>query len=229
MMLGQRIINIILRPLIALLLPYDVQGAENLPQDGPVLVIMNHINFIDVVFPGLFLPRDVVMLSKVENFRLPFLGFFVRLHGSLPVRRGEPDLEALRRCLDVLKRGRVLVIAPEGTRSGQGRLQFGHDGLAFVATQANVPVVPMVSYGHEHFRSNIRQLRRTHVHICVGRPFRFRAKGRLRRNDLHSMTEESMYRLAELLPPDYRGAYADLSQASSRCIEPYTPSKGAGH
>ena len=223
MLVGQRIINAILRPLVALFLPWDVQGLENLPAKGPVLVLMNHINFLDVIMPAFFLPRDVVMLSKIENFRTWGLGFFVWAYGALSVRRGEADMQAMRRSLAVLKKGQVLCIAPEGTRSGDGRLQRGHDGAAFVAMQADVPVVPFVSYGHEKFLENLKRLRPTRLHIRVGEPFRFIRSKRRQREDLRAATEEAMFRLAALLPPEYRGVYSDISRATHEYTEAWRP------
>ncbi len=226
MILGQWIISAIVRPLVALALPYDVEGQRNLPRHGPVVVVMNHINLLDVVLPGLFLPRQVIMLSKIENFRAPVLGLFVRAYGSLPLHRGEVDLQAIRLSLGALKKGQVLVIAPEGTRSGHGRLQRALEGFAFVAAQANVPVVPFVQYGHENFLDNLKHLRRTRLHIRVGEPFRFRLSGRRQRSELRAMTDEAMYRLAALLPPEYRGVYGDLANATSDYIEPYPSPAG---
>lgn len=221
MMLGQRIINAILRPLIALLFPYDVQGLENLPREGPVLVMLNHTNLADVVMPAMFLPRDVVMVSKIENFTAPLLGPFVRAYGAIPLRRGEADLSALRRSVQVLKSGRVLGIAPEGTRSGHGRLQQGQDGLALVAAQIDTPIVPFAVYGHAGFWRNLKRLRRTPIHVRVGEPFRFVVRGRPRREDLRAMTDEAMHRLAAILPPEYRGVYADSDRVVFRYSEPY--------
>ncbi len=223
MLVGQRIINAILWPLVALLLPWDVEGLENLPLRGPVLVLMNHINFLDVIMPALFLPRDVVMLSKIENFRAPVLGFFVWAYGAISVRRGEVDLQAMRGSLAVLKKGQVLCVAPEGTRSGDGHLQPGHDGAAFVAVQAGVPVVPFVSYGHEQFLRNIKRLRPTRLHIRVGQAFRFVQHNRRARTDLRPMTDEAMRRMAALLPPEYQGAYAGSGRAAYRYTEPLQP------
>jgi len=226
-LVGQRIINAILWPLVALFLPWEVQGLENLPPKGPVLVLMNHINFLDVIMPAFFLPRDVVMLSKIENFRTWGLGFFVWAYGALSVRRGEADVQAMRRSLGVLRKGQVLCIAPEGTRSGDGRLQRGHDGAAFVGMQAGVPVVPFVSYGHEKFIRNIKRLRRTPLHIRVGEPFRFVPRSQRLRDDLRPATEEAMYRMAALLPPEYRGVYADAGRATQQYTETWQPAMPA--
>lgn len=223
MILGQRIINAILRPLVALLLPYDVEGQANMPAKGPVIAMMNHINLLDVIMPAMFLPRDVVMLAKAELFWAPVLSLFVRAYGPIPVRRGELDLHAVRLSLEVLKRGQVLCVAPEGTRSEHGKLQSAHDGLAFVATKAGVPVVPFVAYGHEEFWPNLKRLRRTRLHIRVGEPFCFVTRGHPRRADLQAMTQEAMCRLAELLPPRYRGACADAGRAASCHTEPFRP------
>ena len=228
MMLGQRIINAILRPLVALVLPYDVEGQENLPAEGPAIVMINHTNLLDVVMPGMFLPRDVVMVSKIENFRTPVLGLFVRAYGSLPLHRGEADLEAMRLSLQALKRGEVVVIAPEGTRIGHGRLQPGYDGLAFVASQADVPVVPFAIYGHVDWWRNLKRLRRTPLHIRVGEPFRFVLTGRRRRAELRAMTREAMYRLAALLPPENRGVYADVGRMAGEYTEPWHPPRPEG-
>ena len=221
MILGQRIINAILRPLIALFLPYRVEGVENLPSEGPVLVLMNHVNLVDVVLPGMFLPRDVVMLAKVDLFRAPVLGLFVRAYGAVPVRRGEADLQAMRLSLEVLRRGQVLVIAPEGTRSEHGRLQRGREGAALVAALTEVPVVPFVQYGHENYLARLKGLRKTPLYVRVGKPFRFLLRGHRRRDELRAMTDEAMYRLAELLPPEYRGVYGDVEAYTYRYTEPW--------
>lgn len=229
MMLGQRIINALLRPLLALLLAWDVEGQSNMPAEGPVIVMLNHTNLLDVVMPAMFLPRDVAMVSKVENFRLPILGLFVRAYGAISLRRGEADLQAMRRSLQALKEGRVLGIAPEGTRSRHGKLQPAHDGLAFMAAQApGVPIVPFAIFGHEDFIRNLRRLRRTPLHIRVGEPFCFTTAGRPRRDQLRAMTEEAMHRLAALMPPQYRGAYEDESRATSCYTVPWRPTPMEG-
>jgi len=168
---------------------------------------------------GGVLPREVVAMSKIESFRDPILGIIVRLYGAFPVRRGEMDLRALRQALEVLRNGEVLLMAPEGTRSKESRLQPGHDGMTFIALRANAPVLPMAIAGVKDFSSNLKRLRRTDVKIVIGKPFRFQSSGKKARRDvLHQMTEESMYQLAAILPPEYRGVYSDLGSATERFL-----------
>ena len=155
------------------------------------------------------------MMSKVENFWHPIMGILVRLYGAFPVRRGEVDLRAIRHSLGVLANGEVLLMAPEGTRSGHGRLQKGHDGMTFIALRADAPILPMAIIGGEHFWANLPKLRRTPVKIVIGQVFRFSpGQGRVRRATMSKMTQEAMYQLASLLPPERRGVYSDLDSAT---------------
>jgi len=110
-------------------------------------------------------------------------------------------------------------MAPEGTRSKEYCLQPGHDGMTFIARRANAPVLPMAITGVKDFSSNLKRLRRTDVKIVIGKPFRFRPGGeKVRRDVLHQMTEEAMYQLAAILPPEYRGVYSDLDSATGRFL-----------
>lgn len=224
-MFTRRLLNFMLRIVFKLVLNLEVVGLENVPPEGPLILMINHIDLIDPAMAGGVMPREVVAMSKIESFRDPILGIIVRLYGAFPVRRGEVDLGATRRALEVLHNGEVLLMAPEGTRSKDGRLQPGHDGMTFIALRANAPVLPMAITGTKEFGSNLKRLRRTDVQIAIGQPFRFRSDGtakggttsrgkKARRDVLHQMTEEAMYQLAALLPPAYRGVYSDLDSAT---------------
>jgi 1-acyl-sn-glycerol-3-phosphate acyltransferase len=180
---------------------------------------MTHTNFLDPALAGAVMPREVVIMSKVENFYHPFLGIIVRLYGAFPVRRGEVDRQAIRRSLEVLAGGQTLLMAPEGTRSGDGRLQKGHDGMTFIALRANAPILPMAIVGGERFWANLSRLRRTPVKIIIGKVFRFSsAQKRVGREIMGKMTEEGMYQLASLLPPERRGVYSNLDLATEEYL-----------
>ena len=223
-MFTRRLLNFILRILFKLLLNLEVVGLENVPLEGPLILMINHTHLIDPAMAGGVMPREVVAMSKIETFRDPILGIIVRLYGAFPVRRGEVDLQATRRALEVLRNGEVLLMAPEGTRSKECRLQPGHDGMTFIALRANAPILPMAITGTKDFGSNLKRLRRTDVKIVIGKRFRFRPSGttnerkKVRRDVLHQMTEEAMYQLAAILPPEYRGVYSDLDSATERFL-----------
>lgn len=104
---------------------------------------------------------------------------------------------------------------PEGTRSGDGQLQQAHPGVALLALKSGAPLVPIGFHGAEQYKANLSRLQRTDFHLEVGKPFTLRpnqdgADRRVRQQ----MTDEIMYRLAEVLPPAYRGCYANLSLAT---------------
>ena len=124
-------------------------------------------------------------------------------------------MAAIRRALAALDAGYILIVAPEGTRSGHGRLQRGHPGVAFLALRSGAPMLPVVYHGGELFWRNLHRLRRTNFHILVGQPFHLNADGvKVTRRVRRQMTDEIMYQVAALLPPAYRGDYSDLSVAT---------------
>ncbi len=212
-------ITSILRCLIPMLVEVKIEGMENVPRAGPALLLVSHTNFLDPFLACGLVPRMVVPLGKAEVFRIPLFGWLLRRYGACPVRRGEVDVRALRCSLRVLQQGHVLLIAPEGTRSGDGRLQPGKHGTAYIATRMDVPVVPMVIIGGENFYACLSRLQRVPVHVSVGRAFRLRRPGRVvHREVLHQMTEEVMYRMAWLMPRERRGVYSDLSEATEEYI-----------
>lgn len=215
----RRFCNSALRFLFKILLKLEVVGLENVPPEGPLILLITHTNFLDPLLAGALMPREVVTMSKVENFWHPIMGILVRLYGAFPVHRGEVDRRAIHRSLEVLENSEVLLMAPEGTRSGHGRLQKGHDGMTFIALHADAPILPMAIVGVERFWANLPKLRRTPVKIVIGQVFRFSpGRGRVRRATMRKMTQEAMYQLASLLPPERRGVYSDLDSATEEYL-----------
>jgi 1-acyl-sn-glycerol-3-phosphate acyltransferase len=224
-MLFHRFAKSILRGLLAILLDYEVVGLENVPRKGPLIVAINHMNFLDPVLATVLIPRDIVSMAKAELFGYPLVGLVFGLYGAFPVRRGEIDRRALRKAMAALKEEKALLMAPEGTRGGDWRLIEARDGVAYVALRASVPILPMAISGSERFWKELARLRRTKTRIVVGEPFFLvPEEGKVTREQLREMTAEAMYRLAALLPPQYRGVYSDLSAATEEHIRPY---KGA--
>ena len=164
---------------------------------------------------GVFVPRDVVAMSKLENFRMPVIGLLSQLYGAFPIKRGEVDRQALRRAEEVLEEGKVLLMAPEGTRSRTARLQRAHQGTALLVQHTGARVLPVGLYGgHKLFRKLIR-LRRTPVWMNIGEPFEARLPAGLPKKEARELiTEQIMYRIAALLPKEYRGVYGDERRLS---------------
>ena len=223
-------LNRLLRFITRHLIIFNTHGIENIPRRGRLLVYINHINFLDPVLACALVPREVVPLSKAENLAHPLIGPLARAYGAIPVRRGEVDLQAIRRSLAVLEADKALLVAPEGTRSGHGRLQQAKNGLSLLATRTNSPVIPIGLVGQEKFSSRFSNLRRTKVTVWVGRPFRFVVPEGLRptRYELRDMTLEAMRELAALLPPANRGVYGEGVDEPRRWIryEPASASLG---
>ncbi len=218
--LFRRVAMGIVRFLMWLLLRMKVVGLQNIPLQGGVILAISHTNFLDPVLVGALCPRPVEAVSKLENLHLFFFGPLIWLYGVIPVRRGEVDRRALNEAVEVLRRDEVLLLAPEGTRSGVGRLQKGRGGLAYVAARTGAPIVPIGIVGVENFWRNLPRLRRTSVQMVLGQPFCFAAHGRsLDRRVLAQMTTEAMYQIAATLPPERRGLYADLEAATEEWLE----------
>jgi 1-acyl-sn-glycerol-3-phosphate acyltransferase len=216
MSLAARVVNGLVRQCTDVLCRVDAPDLGHVPSRGPLIVVANHINFIEIpVLYTRLLPRPMTSLAKSETWDNPFLGRLFDLWQVIPLERDSADRAALSAALDYLDKGYILAVAPEGTRSGDGRLQRGNPGVTFLALHSNAPILPIVYYGSELLWSKLRRLRRTDFHIRVGQPF-FLDLGNARpsRRTRSLMTDEIMYQMAALLPPQYRGAYATLEQAT---------------
>ena len=202
--------------IVRLLCRVDDEQMTRLPLHGPLIMLVNHVNMLEVlVLRSRLRPRRVFGLAKAETWDNPILGRIFDLWDAIPIRRGEPDLAALRRALGVLREGHILGIAPEGTRSRHGRLQRGHPGMTTIALKSDAPLQPVVFHGGEAIVPNLRRLRRTPFHFVVGEPFTIDLHGeRATRDVRQKVTDEIMYQMAALLPARYRGAYEDLERAT---------------
>ncbi|MCL2388881.1 MAG: 1-acyl-sn-glycerol-3-phosphate acyltransferase [Elusimicrobia bacterium] len=118
-----------------------VLGVENIP-DGGAIIAPNHQSFFDPPLMGASMPRDLHFMAKQELFKVPVLGFLIKRTNAFPIKRGALDMSAFRNAFDLLKKGELLLMFPEGTRSKDGNLGKARAGLGMVAVNAGVPVVP---------------------------------------------------------------------------------------
>ena len=217
MTLTYRVVTSSIKGLTRILCRIDGAQLAQVPERGPLILAINHVNFLEApVFYTHLDPRPVTGFVKAENLEHPFFGpLLFGLWRGIPIRRGEADMAAFRQALQLLKDGGILAMAPEGTRSGHGRLQRGHPGVVLLALRSGAPVLPAAHYGGERFWHNLRRLRRTDFCIAVGQPFHLDAGGvKATRQVRQQMADEVMYQIAALLPPAYRGVYSDLSAAT---------------
>ena len=198
----------------------ETDQLKRVPASGPLILVCNHINFLEVplVFTHLQ-PRPVTGFAKSETWDNPFLRPLFNLWEAIPLRRGEPDIIALRRGIQALQAGKIVAISPEGTRSGDGQLGRGIPGVVLLALYSGAPLLPMVYYGSESFRPNLVRFRRTNFNIRVGQVFYLDPRGiKASREIRQVMVDEIMYQLAVLLPPTYRGVYGNTELATKNYL-----------
>lgn len=197
--------------LLAILTRRRIEGRENLPPKGPYILAANHLHLLDAPLLYALVGGDQLSGWAAEKWQNdPFIGTILKLGGATFIRRGEVDREAIAAAVDWLKSGKVFGIAPEGTRSKTGGLIRGKSGIAYIAHEAEVPIVPIGHYGTEKIWTALAHLRRQPVTVRIGKPFLLPPLSTHdRAASLRQQADEVMCRIAALLPPEYRGMYAD--------------------
>ena len=146
---------------------FKVEGLENVPLEGPVIVACNHVSYWDPVLIGCALPRQVFFMAKDDLFEKPVLGFLIKKLGAFPVKRKQGDVSAIRKSLQILKENKVLGIFPEGTRSKSGAIQEALAGVVLIMEKSKAPILPLKVYGA---RGLLRQ-KRGNIGVIIGKPF----------------------------------------------------------
>jgi 1-acyl-sn-glycerol-3-phosphate acyltransferase len=208
-----KIIVFIVKIGTSILCRIDAPDLHKIPMRGPLIVYSNHTGQIEVaVLFGHLQPRPITGWAKVESWNNAFLNWLFNIWGLIPVRRGEGDTSALRKAIVALEKGYIFGIAPEGTRNITGRLKRAHPGAVMLAVHAGVPLLPAAHWGGENFLKNLARFKRTDFHIRVGEPFCLDVEDvRITKEIRQQIVDEMMYRLAELLPVEYRGEYEKVT------------------
>jgi len=218
----RRFLRLLMRTIaFTLLVKLDhVEGLENIPAQGPALVYINHIAFVDPIIAIHVIPRDIIPMAKIEVYNYPIIGIFPKLWGVIPVRREGFDRRAVQQALKVLEAGEIVLVAPEGTR--RPALAQAKEGIAYLASRSGIRLIPLAiqdSVGFPALRPATRW-RGPGAQVKIGKPFRFRSLSkRPSRQELRLMTDEAMYILAGMVPEHLRGCYQDLSKATQETIE----------
>lgn len=210
-------LKIVLTPILHLIFRVKVEGRENVPRSGPVILASNHQSFIDSIFLPLSIRRRVTFVAKAEYFESWKTAWFFRAVGMIPLKRGggSASERALAAAREVLAAGGVLGIYPEGTRSPDGRLYRGHTGVARLAAQCGAPVVPVAQSGTAEVQPIGAMMPKLFkpVRLRMGPPLRYQAQaapgdGRPSSTELRAFTDEVLHAVASLSGQEYVDRYA---------------------
>ena len=220
MTFSQRLVVATFKGITSLLCRIDDAQLKRVPNQGPLIIVTNHVNVLEIpIIYTRLQPRRVHGMVLAERWKNSIWRWILDTCETIPLHRGEADLASIHKALGYLERGEMLIIAPEGTRSGDGRLQPAHPGVVLLALHSHAPLLPVVFYGAERYKENLSGLQRTDFHLRVGKPFHLEGKGeKVTRLVRKKMMDEVMCQLAMLLPPEYRGEYADISATTTRYI-----------
>lgn len=220
MSLSKQFIVALFRSVTSSVFRIDDAQLALVPEHGPLILVTNHINILEIpVIYSHLQPRPLHGMVLADRWKNRIVAWGLDVCGTIPLERGGVNLDAMRRALDCLKEGGMLIISPEGTRSGNGRLQAGHPGIVPLALKSGAPLLPIGYSGSENYQENLRKLRRTDFHLAVGRPFRLECGSETASREVRAqMVDEIMYQLASILPEVCRGNYADMTKKTQKYL-----------
>jgi 1-acyl-sn-glycerol-3-phosphate acyltransferase len=208
------IVKVVLTPILRLVYRVRIDGRENVPEGGPAILAANHRSFLDSIFLPLVIRRRLTFVAKAEYFDSWKTAWFFRAVGQIPIRRegGSASEGALLAATDVLERGDIFAIYPEGTRTRDGFTHRGHTGVARLALQSGAPVIPVGLIGTDECQPTNKKLPRLfrRVTIRFGAPL---DTARYARDTegiaLRQLTDELMFEIVQLCGRyEYRDTYA---------------------
>jgi 1-acyl-sn-glycerol-3-phosphate acyltransferase len=208
-----KIMRFFMRLFVRLTSRVELIGKENLPPSGNFILAANHLGRMDSVLLLYAIDRDDIIVPVAEKYKNhPLFGPLGRTGNAVWINRFETDFHAMRQLITRMEQGGILVIAPEGTRSTTEALQEAKNGVAYLASKTGYPVIPIALTGTEDrvFKDNLKHFRRSHITARAGKPFKIEIpRGKGREEALHNATDEIMCQIAAMLPPSYRGHYAE--------------------
>jgi len=215
-----RLMTLLIRKILTLLCIVEGNGLDSIPLHGPLLLVTNHINFLEVpLLYSLLFPRNICGIAKKETWDNWFLRILFNAWEAIPIDREKPNKTTFRLINKALENRKIVGIAPEGTRSETGVLGEGLQGVAYIALQNRIPLMIIAHYGGEEFWRNLRRFRRTKITISVSPPFMLVSETKTSKEVQHEMTEQIMTRLAAMLPEQYRGVYKNLDIISDQYVK----------
>ena len=213
--LARPFLRVALRILFHILGPVKITGRENVPFGKPYILAINHVSVFDPPFTGVFWPEQVEAMGAAEVWGKPGQNILARLWGGIQVHRGEYDRAMFETVLAVLRTGYPLLIAPEGGRSHTPGLRVAKPGIAYLAEQSDLPVIPVAIVGTtDDFWHKATKGKRPQLEMRIGKPILLppvEGKGAERRDSRQRNTDLVMRYISGLLPENYRGFYAETA------------------
>ncbi|MDK2820244.1 MAG: 1-acyl-sn-glycerol-3-phosphate acyltransferase [Clostridia bacterium] len=172
---------------------WKVQGQENVPLEGPVIIISNHISLLDPVAIGVALPRVINYMAKEELFHIPILKSIIKGLKAFPVRRGQSDRNALKAALKVLHENEVLGLFPEGKRSKDGKLNNFQNGAALLALKTGATIVPVA------LKNTNKVFRGGRIEVIIGKPLEVSVSGSYTPQQVQDLTSTAYEEISKML------------------------------
>lgn len=194
--------------LFKLFFKLEIEGIENVPREGGIIVVANHVSLLDPIILGVALNRPVYFMAKEELFKNPVLGFVISRLNAFPVRRGSVDRRAIERGLALLREGKVLGMFPEGKRSKDGLLSEPHHGPTTFAYKTGAPILPAALIGTgEVLRKGswMPRLRRVRVRIGKALSFTKPMGEKVEKTEIREASRKMMDAISSLLATEGEG------------------------
>jgi 1-acyl-sn-glycerol-3-phosphate acyltransferase len=210
-----------MKGILSLLCKIDCSEFINaLKNNKPMLVIFNHINFLEVpILVTHSYPLYVSGLVKSETWNNPIFSFIFDTYKAIPIDRRGSFQESFKKVREAIEKGYFMCVAPEGTRSKDGVLGKGKAGIIQLALEANVPILPVAHHGGQNIWSNMKRFRRTPFCFKAGRPFRINCDKMPGKEERETIVTEIMCQMAKLLPEKMRGAYSQMAHNDCKYLE----------
>jgi 1-acyl-sn-glycerol-3-phosphate acyltransferase len=201
--LQRRIMIAMMHFLFRFVMKMEVVGLENFPREGSAILVANHVTNFDVFSMQFAVPRPIFFMGKAELFKNPLMDLVIRNLSGFPVQRGEQDRWAMRHAAKVLKHRQTLGMFPEGKRSKGGGLSVAKTGAARLAIEAKCPIILMAVTGSDQFFKRFPHRARVQIELLP--PLQPKPG-----ESPLALTDRLMFTLAQALPEEMRGVYAEL-------------------
>jgi len=214
-------VSYFLRSVLNILCKIDCREfIKALSENKPLLVIFNHVNFLEVpILVAHSYPIKVTGMAKTETWDNPIFAFLFNTYKAVPIDRNGAFQETFKKVRNAINNGFHMCVAPEGTRSKDGVLKRAKAGVVQLALDADLPILPVAHHGGERIWENMKRFKRTPFHFKAGRPFKIKFDGRLGREEREEILTEVMGQMARLLPEKMRGIYSVQAERECRYLD----------